>query len=160
MHASKPLTLRPARSADAHAVTAILRDTFESTWRPNITFSAAQAFRDEDRPAAYFAARGHEFLVCESAEGVMGFVDWQGDFVNALHVRGVQARSGVGTCLMDKAEAEIRKSGFLAARLETDTFNTVSQQFYAKRGYKEAGRYPDTEWSSDLVTILLVKPFQ
>jgi len=99
-------------------------------------------------------------LVCESAEGVMGFVDWQGDFVNALHVRGVQARSGVGTCLMDKAEAEIRKSGFLAARLETDTFNTVSQQFYAKRGYKEAGRYPDTEWSSDLVTILLVKPFQ
>jgi GNAT superfamily N-acetyltransferase len=160
MHAPKALTLRPAQPADASAVIAILRDTFESTWRPNITLSAAQAFCDEDRPAAYFAARGHEFWVCEGAEGVVGFIDWQGDFVNALHVRGAQARSGVGTCLMDKAEAEIRKSGFLAARLETDTFNAVSQRFYAKRGYKEAARYPDKEWSSDLVTILLVKLFQ
>jgi GNAT superfamily N-acetyltransferase len=101
-----------------------------------------------------------EFWVCECAAGVVGFVDWQGDFVNALHVRGSHARSGVGTCLMDKAETEISRSGFLAARLETDTFNVVSQRFYAKRGYREADRYPDKEWSSDLMTILLVKPFQ
>lgn len=96
MHAPKPFTLRPAQPAEACAVIATLHDTFESTWRPNITPSAAQAFRDEDRPAAYFAARGHKFWVCESADGVVGFVDWQDDFVNALHVRRVQARSGVG----------------------------------------------------------------
>ena len=85
---------------------------------------------------------------------------WQGDFIEALHVRGSYSRAGFGTLLMDKAETEIRRLGFTAARLETDTFNRVSQQFYSKRGYTEADRYPDTEWGSNLMTILLVKPLQ
>jgi ribosomal protein S18 acetylase RimI-like enzyme len=152
------LKLRPARSADTDALIAILQDTFESTWLPNLTVAAAQAVRDEARPAAYVARRGTSFWVAEHNGNVVGLVDWQGDFVNALHVRGSFGRSGVGTCLMDKAEAEIARSGFAAARLETDTFNLVSQAFYAKRGYTEAGRYPDKEWNSGLTTVLLVKP--
>jgi len=157
MQSLGPLEIRPARSTDTAGLTAILYDTFESTWLPNITSSAAKAFREEDRPAAYVARRGHEFWVCQCGEYIAGFVDWRDDFVNALHVRRSHSRSGVGSRLMDKAESEIRKSGFTAARLETDTFNRVSQQFYAKRGYAEADRYPDTEWGSELVTILLVK---
>ncbi len=98
-----------------------------------------------------------KFWVAESKGGVTGFVDWQEDFVNALHVRTSHARSGIGACLMDKAETEIRNSGFPIARLETYTFNTASQAFYAKRGFEEAGRYPDLEWNSGLTTILLVK---
>lgn len=152
------LEIRPARPADAADLTAILYDTFESTWLPNITSSAAKSFREDDRQAAYVALRGLEFWVCQYGASVVGFVDWQGDFINALHVRGRSARSGVGSRLMDKAEGEIQKSGFMAARLETDTFNSVSQRFYAKRGYMEADRSPDLEWGSDLVTILLVKP--
>jgi hypothetical protein len=58
---------------------------------------------------------------------------------------------------MDHAEAEIARSGSASARLETDTFNTRSQAFYAARGYLEAGRYPDTEWDSGLTTLLLAK---
>lgn len=84
-------------------------------------------------------------------------MDWDGDFINALHVRSNHARSGVGKKLMDKAEAEIAKAGFAAARLETDTFNSRSQAFYASRGYQEADRYPDREWDSGLTTILLAK---
>ncbi len=160
MRSLSPLEIRPARPTDTADLTAILYDTFESTWLPNITSSAAKAFREEDRPTAYVARRGHKFWVCQCGQDIAGFVDWQGDFVNALHVRGSYSRSGVGSRLMDKAEAEISKSGFTAARLETDTFNSVSQQFYAKRGYTEADRYPDAEWGSDLVTILLVKALQ
>lgn len=155
---SKLLTLRPSRLEDAPSLVAILRDTFNSTWRPNLTLAAAKAFHDEDRPSAYVTALGHEFWVCERDAELVGFVHWEGDFVNALHVHGAHARSGVGAYLMDKAEAEIGQAGFLAARLETDTFNIISQRFYAKRGYREADRYPDKEWNSDLVTILLVKP--
>jgi hypothetical protein len=59
---------------------------------------------------------------------------------------------------MDRAEAAIAEAGFAAARLETDTFNRRSQAFYAARGYREAGRYPDEEWNSGLTTLLLVKP--
>lgn len=152
------LILRPARPADAAALAAILHDTFESTWAPQVTLAAARAFRDEDRPAAYVAERGLAFWVAERAGEVVGFVDWEADFVNALHVRCGHARSGVGSRLMDQAEAAIAAAGHAAVRLETDVFNAPSQAFYAARGYREADRYPDTQWDSGVVTLLLVKP--
>ena len=149
--------MRPARPGDAAALRAILHDTFESTWRPQVSPAAARAFLAEDRPAAYVAERGLEFWVAERGGAVAGFVHWQGDFVHALHVRSSQARAGVGRRLMDVAEAAIARSGFASARLETDTFNIASQAFYRARGYREADRYPDKEWNSGLTTILLVK---
>ena len=149
--------VRRAVSADAPDLEAILHDTFESTWAPNVTPAAAAAFRDDNRPAAYVARRGLDFWVAERDGVIVGFVDREDDFVNALHVRAMHARTGVGRRLMDKAEAEITRSGFGTARLETDTFNTTSQAFYRARGYVETDRYPDAEWNSGLTTILLVK---
>lgn len=95
--------------------------------------------------------------MAEVGGAVVGFVDWDGDFINALHVRSSHARTGVGGRLMDRAEAAIAEAGFASARLETDTFNLRSQAFYAARGYVEADRYPDEEWNSGLTTLLLVK---
>lgn len=149
--------IRQALPDDAAAFRAILRDTFESTWRPQLTAEAARAFLGEDRPAAYVGARGLLFLAAEVRGEVVGFVDWDGDFVNALHVLASHARTGVGGRLMDRAEAAIAEAGFPTARLETDTFNLRSQAFYAARGYREADRYPDEEWNSGLTTILLMK---
>jgi ribosomal protein S18 acetylase RimI-like enzyme len=157
MQSAPTIQVRRARPDDAAALRAVLRDTFESTWRPNITGPAAEAFLSEDRPAAYVAERGLEFWVAELEGEVVGLVHWQNDFVHALHVRASHARRGAGARLMDLAEAEIAGAGFAAALLETDTFNLRSQAFYAARGYQEARRYPDTEWASGLTTILLVK---
>lgn len=151
------LLLRPARADDAAALRTILHDTFESTWRPQVTADAARAFRDEDRPSAYVGERGALFHVAERDGEVVGFVDRDGDFVNALHVLAAHARTGVGAALMDHAEAAIAAAGFSEARLETDTFNARSQAFYARRGYVEVDRYPDEEWDSGLTTLLLVK---
>jgi ribosomal protein S18 acetylase RimI-like enzyme len=152
------IVVRRAGPSDAPALLAILHDTYARTWLPQMTAAAAQAFRDQDRPAAYVAERGLEFHAAERGGEVVGFVDWDGDFINALHVRTAHARTGVGRRLMDVAEAAIRAAGFPSVRLETDTFNTRSQAFYATRGYVEADRYPDTEWNSGLTTLLLVKP--
>jgi ribosomal protein S18 acetylase RimI-like enzyme len=157
---SSPVTVRPSRPEDADALIAILYDTFESTWRPQITDAAAKAFRDEARPRAYVGERGHEFMVGERGGVALGFVHWEGDFVNALHVHSSAARTGVGASLMDVAEAAIAAAGHDSARLETDTFNARSQAFYAARGYSEAARYPDEEWSSGITTLLLVKPLR
>ena len=151
------ILIRQARPGDASALMAILRDTFESTWRPQLTAEAARAFVSEDRPAAYVGERGLLFRVAEVGGEVVGFVDRAGDFVNALHVLGGHARSGVGGRLMDHAEAAMLAPGHAQSRLETDTFNLRSQAFYAARGYREAGRYPDEEWNSGLTTVLLVK---
>jgi len=157
MASSEETTIRRAGPEDFDALKAILRDTFESTWRPQLTAGAVRAYLNDDRPAAYVGERGLLFFVAEVDGRVVGFVDWNGDFVNALHVLGGHARSGVGGRLMDRAEAEIAEADFPTARLETDTFNLRSQAFYAARGYREAGRYPDEEWSSGLTTLLLVK---
>jgi ribosomal protein S18 acetylase RimI-like enzyme len=154
------ITARLARPADSSSLRAILHDTFESTWLPHINQAAAEAFRREDRPARYVAERGLLFRVAEREGQVVGFVDWQEDFVNALHVHSVCHRTGVGAHLMDLAEREIAKAGFASVRLETDSFNTRSQAFYAARGYREADRYPDLEWNSSLTTLLLVKPLR
>lgn len=158
MKRAPALHIRPATAEDAPALRTILYDTYESTWLPEMTAEAAQAFRDEDRPGAYVKARGTLFQIAEYDGEVVGFVDWNEDFVYALHIRSSHARKGIGNALMDKAEADIAKAGFASVRLETDTFNTRSQAFYAKRGYEEADRYPDTEWNSGLTTLLLVKP--
>lgn len=149
--------LRRAGPQDGAALQAVLYDTFASTWRPNITEAAALAFVREDRPAAYVDARGLQFWLVEVGGEVAGLVDWDGDFINALHVRAKNARQGIGRRLMDHAEAQIAAAGFSAARLETDTFNLRSQALYAARGYREADRYPDEEWDSGLMTLLLVK---
>src|SRR5580704_2371484 len=78
--------IRRAEPADADSLKAILRDTFESTWLPQLTVEAAAAIRREDRPGAYVGERGMEFWVAERGGEVVGLVDWQDDFVNALHV--------------------------------------------------------------------------
>ena len=107
--------------------------------------------------AAYVAERGLEFHVAERDGSVVGLVHWDGDFIQALHVAARHARSGVGSRLMDVAEAAMAGANVPSARLETDTFNIASQAFYAARGYVEAGRYPDEEWDAGFTTLLLVK---
>ena len=136
---------------------AILYDTFESTWAPQLTEAAARRFRDTDHPRAFAAERTLDCWVAERLDEVIGLVFWRDDFVHALHVRQAHARTGVGSALMDMAERAIAEAGFPKARLETDTFNEASRAFYAARGYIEAGRYPDEEWASGLTTLLLVK---
>ncbi len=51
MSEDRDIILPAARREDFPSVHAILCDTFESTWRPNITETAAQAFIQTDRPA-------------------------------------------------------------------------------------------------------------
>lgn len=151
------ILVRAAGQSDADALEAILRDTFESTWRPNVSAPAGEAFLAEDRPARYVARNGLDFHVAEREGEVVGLVHWRDDFVHALHVRSDHARSGVGARLMDLAEAEVARVGFGALRLETDTFNLAAQAFYSTRGYREAARYADQQWNSGLTTLLLVK---
>jgi hypothetical protein len=68
------IRLRPALAADAAELRAILLDTFESTWRPNITTAAAEAFLTEDRPRAFVAERGLGFWVAERDGRVGGLI--------------------------------------------------------------------------------------
>lgn len=151
------IAVRQGREADKPALKAILRDTFDSTWRPNITPAAVERYLTSGLADRFIDEHGQECLVAELDGEAAGFVRWEGDFIDALHVHSSHARKGIGHRLMDAAEAAIKAAGFAQVRLETDTFNQPSQAFYLSRGYREAGRYPDEEWQSGLTTILFVK---
>jgi len=151
-------SLRLSRPTDGQSVAAVLYSTFESTWLPQITATSATRFRNSAKPELYWQERGTLFVVAEIDGHVVGFVDWDADFVNALHVRNDCARRGIGRLLLNHAERAMIGAGQQQARLETDTFNIASRAFYVAQGYQECEQYPDLEWDSDLTTILMVKP--
>jgi len=153
------LVVRSAIRADAPAVKVVLRDTFETTWRPQLTAAALERCLLTDHVARYVDAQIEAFTVAELDGDVVGMVHWSDDFIEALHVCGDRRRLGIGRRLIEHAEQDIRRAGFGGARLETDTFNTGSRSFYAALGYVEIDRYPDTEWDSGFTTILLAKRF-
>ena len=152
------ILVRPAKTEDFAEVKQVLADTFESTWRPEITEAVAERYLTSDAGGRYVESEGHTFWVAEVDGRVAGMVHWKGDFIEALHVAGSHQRLGLGRLLLARAELEIGKAGFTKVRLETDTFNQQSQAFYRAMGYVETGQYPDEEWDSGLTTVLFEKP--
>ena len=152
------ILIRPAHPQDFPAMKAILRDTFERTWRPEITEAAARRYIETDIGGGFVAHSGADMLVAEADGRVAGLVHCVDDFIDALHVSPGQQRRGIGAVLLDHAEQKIRAAGFSQARLETDTFNHQARAFYGKHGYAEVDFYPDEEWHSGFTTVLMIKP--
>lgn len=153
------IIVRPATERDKAQVKDILRDTFETTWLPHVTPAAAQTYLSTRHGDRYVDEHATEFWVAELDGIAVGFVHWRDDFIEAVHVRSSRARRGIGSLLLDHAEAAIAAAGFGQARLESDTFNQRSHAVYRARGYREKDRYPDDEWNSGFTTILFVKRF-
>lgn len=153
------IVVRRAIAVDFPGLKRILRETFESTWQPEITPEAARRYIETDVGGRFVDEQGLRFLVAVVDGEVAGMVNWQDDFIDALHVGSVHQRLGVGRALMDEAEKTIRAAGHDQVRLETDSFNERSQAFYKALGYEEKDRYPDLEWESDLTTVLFEKKF-
>lgn len=150
--------IRPARPEDAVLLEDLLMRTYESTWMPEMTAERDQQFRASGKTAQYVSARGSLFMVCEIDGVLAGMADWENDFIWALHVHPARQGRGVGGALLAWMEAAIHDAGFARVRLETDSFNMRSRQFYGKHGYAEIDTYPDEEWDSGFTTVLLEKP--
>ncbi|WP_175206765.1 GNAT family N-acetyltransferase [Achromobacter anxifer] len=152
--------IRPARPEDAPLLEDVLMRTYEGTWMPEMTAERDRQFRASGKTTQYVRTRGQLFLVCEVDGVLAGMADWENDFIWALHVHPARQGLGVGGALLACAEAAIRGAGFGRARLETDSFNQRSRQFYGKHGYAEIDTYPDEEWDSGFTTILMEKQFR
>ncbi|HEY9275395.1 GNAT family N-acetyltransferase [Achromobacter sp.] len=150
--------IRPTRPEDAAFLEDLLMRTYEGTWMPEMTAERDRQFRASGKTAEYVRTRGNLFMVCEIDGMPAGMADWENDFIWALHVHPARQGQGVGGALLAWMEAAIRDAGFGRARLETDSFNKRSRQFYGKHGYVEIDTYPDEEWDSGFMTILLEKP--
>ncbi|WP_354687556.1 GNAT family N-acetyltransferase [Cupriavidus necator] len=151
------LEIRPAFPADAQAVEDLLIDTYLGTWKPQLTAAAAAAFEGQGKTRSYVEARLQAFRVACIDGMPAAMVDWEGNFIWALHVGRAWQRMGLGGALLAHAEAEITRAGHREVRLETDTFNVQSRAFYRRQGYVEIDTYPDESWDSGFTTVLLSK---
>jgi len=73
---------------------AILRDTFDSTWRPQITAASVRRYVETDIGGRFVERCGADMLVAESDGGIAGLFRCAGDFVDALHVSSGFQRKG------------------------------------------------------------------
>lgn len=156
-HRTSHCTIRPAVASDAAALTALLHATFMETWAPQMSDEALARWHLREGPGAYVREKGAAFVIAESDGALAGMIHWNEGFVHALHVDAGHRRCGIGAALMAKAERASRAEGLSQMRLETDTFNIASQALYRSLGYHAIDRYPDQEYDSRIVTLLLEK---
>ncbi|MFJ3261282.1 GNAT family N-acetyltransferase [Pseudomonas sp. NPDC086581] len=152
-----PILIRRAEPADTDAILRILRETYETTWKPELSAEAIARFESSAHTAAYVRARLAHFEVACLGGEVAGLLDWRDDFIDALHVSPRHQRQGIGAALLRHAEGIIAGAGHAEVRLETDTFNRQACSFYRRHGYHELDRYPDEEWQSGFTTLLMGK---
>ncbi|MBD9501969.1 GNAT family N-acetyltransferase [Pseudomonas sp. BGr12] len=152
-----PLLIRRAEPADAEAILRILGETYEATWKPELSAEAIARFESSAHTALYVRERLAYFEVACIAGEVVGLLDWRDDFIDALHVSPRHQRLGIGAALLRHAETVIANAGHARIRLETDTFNQQARAFYGKHGYAEVDMYPDEEWHSGFTTVLMSK---
>lgn len=151
------IQIRWAQPADYSKMKIILSETFESTWRPQVTQASADHYITTDIDGRLVDDHGAAMRVAVMAGDIAGLIYWRKNFIESVHVATRFQRLGVGQSLLADAEREIAQAGYAAARLQTDTFNKRSRAFYSRLGYAEIDRYPDDEWDSGLTTILFEK---
>lgn len=154
---SSTLRIRRATPGDIGDVLAIFHSTYEATWKPELTATAIARFESSGRTLHYVTQRIRAMCVAELRGSTVAVVDWDGDFINALHVYPQHQGHGAGSQLLAHAERSIAAAGYAQARLETDTFNRPALAFYAQHGYRETGRCPDEEWHSGFTTVKMAK---
>jgi GNAT superfamily N-acetyltransferase len=105
-------------------------------------FNAARTGRDDRGPLRLAVRAGSGELI----GGLIGVTTWGWLYVSLLWVDEAHRGQGLGTRLLEAAEAEARRRGCRDACLTTFSFQ--AGPFYEKRGYEVFGRledYPEGE---------------
>ena len=134
------LFLREARFEDADALTSVRHQAIMAL-APEYGAPAARRWAGSASPNYAIDIIGaYTVFVAESEAGLVGWVAIRDDKIEHIYAR--PDTSGVGTCLMDRAEALIAAAKFEVAVLDASP-NAVS--FYEQRGYEVvAGPKADT----------------
>jgi putative acetyltransferase len=130
------MLIRRAEDADEGALASIRRSAILQLATPALSGDEAEAWAR--RPAAdriASAIRRHEVWLAEEEEAI-GWVEVDRDRVAALYVSPRFAGRGVGSGLLQVAEAAIRGAGHAAAHLDA---SRNALDFYRRRGYLPSG---------------------
>jgi len=131
------MQLRPYRPSDLSR----LYDIDQACFPPGISYTRQELMRFIRQPKSWT-------WVAEEEGDILGFAiaseePQKGGHVITLDVEQARRRSGVGTALMDAAEAWARRKGLQLMYLETGEENHAAQHFYLRRGYVKVDELTD-----------------
>lgn len=150
------MIVRPAASGDVASLTSLLRRSWLATFAIHLPFEAVQVFTQEDPARRYAEAMWAEFAVAEVDGAVAGMCHVVDDLVAAIHIDPGLKRRGVGTELMDRAEARIL-ARYDHARLTVLAFNVGAQAFYRHRGWRVTKPVLVTECGTQVEGLDMIK---
>jgi ribosomal protein S18 acetylase RimI-like enzyme len=141
------MLIRNAASKDYAALHNLLTQSWLQNWAPHVSEASVERFRSEDPVAAYLSGYLPAMTVAADAGSVRGMLHLVDGMVAAIHVAADAQKRGVGSMLMDYAEA----NG--ANILDVRAFNKRAIAFYQKRGWCEARHYEGNEFGTSLPTV-------
>lgn len=146
----RALQLREFRRADLR----LLYEIDQSCFPAGIAYSLTELERFICRPSA-------KTWVAEIGGRLVGFVVANREQRDAGHIVTLDVaedwrRGGVGTVLMNAAEASAREQGARFVYLETAEDNAAAQNFYRRRGYQKL-RALENYYGNGLAAWLMVK---
>lgn len=153
---NKPLTLRAGLSSDVPGLISLLRRSWLVTWAPELPFEAVQVFAAHDPARAHAETMWQSFTIAEKSSELIGMIHVDKDVLEDLHVDPRVWGEGIGSRLLEEAERQIGRV-HPVARLEVRAFNQRAINFYSRRGWTEAGRYPGTECGAPVENVAMTK---
>ena len=140
------LVIRRAVPEDRKALHDLLFASWITTWAPACPSEAVAEFREQDPVAGYLDACLEQIDVGVSDGRIVAAMHLQNDDLAALHVAPEQKGRGLGSAMMDEAEARG------ARRLEVRAFNAPAIRFYEARGWRRERTYLATEMGVPMQT--------
>ena len=166
-------TVRPATGDDALCISVLAAQVFVDTYATHGIREAIARHVTEELSASAIAASiansNHRFIVAEVANHLVGFVQLKLRAENSavgspnavevvrLYVLERFASSGVGTSLLNSAEALAAAQGAQHTWLTAWVDNTRALAFYPRRGYTEYGPTTYVFQGENIENRLLVK---
>lgn len=117
-----------------------------TTWAPQCPDEAVAEFRQTDPVGQYLDACLHQIDIGMANGRLVAAMHLDGEHLAALHVDPDLNWQGIGSAMMDVAEA----SG--AALLEVRAFNVNAIRFYEKRGWQRTRTYEASEMNVPMLT--------
>ena len=141
------ITIRPMHSGELEAVAKLFYDVWHETQR-----HLQDPKRGKFRYLGFFQNRIHErkahTLVAANGIHILGFACWTGGHFNSLFVAKEARSSGLGSTLLQAAEAEMCNSGVAKFELDCLVGNEAGRRFYERHGWHISGeRYWEDETS-------------
>lgn len=135
-------------------------DDFETLWRIDQECFAPGIAYSKPELRAYIRHRGAFTLVAHGERGVGGFIvahqGATGGHIVTIDVVASDRRSGLGSLLLQAAEARLRAGGASAVGLETAVDNIAALAFYKRHGYSVIRTWP-RYYSNGVDALVLTK---